>query len=241
MKAIARALLISLALVVAAPVTAVAHECCGWQGFYPYWWKGEDTMGYRFTEGFPGGDFDDRIRDAINNGWDAIGEASQPLWYQRDGGDYANFDFNRCPRVYRKNSIHWVNLAGPAAAVKACVADVDNNGNYELESAAMAIDSDPKFRDGSDADWNATIWGPDDPGEWDLWSVALHEWGHMNGSVGSRGSTDGKGHFVDGSTACPTDYALRAQRNVMCPWHWLTETTGSYLRDHDEHTFAGRY
>lgn len=200
-------------------VPAQAHTATGTGGYYNIRWKTDFTIKWRFTAEFPGGAY----RDKVHYGLGQWNNQNQPLQWIEYTPDYANYGWNTCPSTEQKDGIHWENISGALARVRTCVFTSNTSRLYNVQ---MVFDS-------SGVNWY-TGSGTPASNQFDLWSVATHEWGHMSGSLTNG---DGLGHFPEGDSACPED----PNRNAMCPstiagtiWSWNTKT-------HDEHTFQAAY
>lgn len=228
-----------------AMTPALAHDCCGWDGYYYYYYYWQAPTGpnvnWRFTEEFPAaGTMDDRVVDGAHLTWNVL-----PSDFDRVhlSGDYGNFNEDTCPstRPYQKNGIHWKNISPALGYVQACLWDGDSDGDFELHDTQMVLDSVPPA---------GTSWysGTGVPGanQFDAWSVAAHEFGHMGGHNQRLDDIDhdsggGMGHWREENALCPDAYPDLTWRETMCPATPLGWYFGYNLAEHEIHNFMGRY
>lgn len=229
--------------VAALAVPASSHTATGGtaSNFYLYKWVDDVTPAWRFTSGYPSTSaWRARIRDGATS-WNAQG---QPLQWHEVTPDLGSFDPSICSAsyFYQQNGIHYASISGapaePLAVVQPCVAL--RNGVMQLYTVNMIIN---KNYNTAGQIYSGT--GTPAPTQYDLWSVASHEWGHMAGSLfGSTAEGDGQGHFLESdNTICGA--LAGAARQTMCPQVLLGDTQQRDLEGdpyyHDTHTFFTAY
>lgn len=206
-------------LVPSAPAAAHPYSLYFTQGM----WTDDATISYGLNQGFPGGDFANRMYDGKNHWNNAdTGQEPQTYWTLTDYIPYGSFS-NPCGLATGGNNrgvLFWIDLdnlgSGVAGATLAC-----KSGSTWIK-ASMAIDSDQPWYPGTDGVPGTHL---------DLWSVATHEFGHWNGFWV---------HWAEGMAGiCPP--AWDSNRHTMCP----SISPGTYVqrhtKTHDIHTFQGAY
>lgn len=214
---------IAFAIAVLGVGSASAHSP---DSYYKYKWKRDLYQGFRFVSGYPTTtSHRSRILDGLH-AWNAL---NQSLKFAPFGeADFSSFDpYNPCAQPYGRNGIHWKSNSSPGQTWP-CVYSTG-----EMKNSQMVIDSTPPV-----AWWTGAGLPPSN--RLDLWSVATHEWGHMFSRM--TGGPDGKGHWGETSSLCPTDYGDAVyDRHTMCPGISAGSWNMSYLHDHDIHTFKSAY
>jgi len=115
--------------------------------------------------------------------------------------------------------------SGLLAETAACI----TGSPARIDVATMSFEHD----DPAEVDWNRGTDNPK-PGEWDLFSIAAHEAGHLTGWFYVSG-----GHLAEWETWCPETNA----RSTMCVGNSVVKGTKwlRTLEHHDEHTIANEY
>lgn len=222
---------------------ARAHTATGNNdtNFYRFRWIDDVTVAWRFTQGFTTtATFRQRIRDGANAWNNPAGGNPQPLQWWENTNTFNDFDPDTCPdKWYQQNGIHWRVIDGAAQTlgyVQACWF-TNAGGVAQLLSTNMVIDRQESWYSGTGT-----------PGltQFDLWSVASHERGHMSGSLrGQAPEGDGQGHFLEAdNTICGA--LAGSNRATMCPAILIGDNQQRDLEGgpnnwHDTHTFQAAY
>jgi len=190
-----------LALVTPTSVSADHNEDAFYNVSFPY----DKNVFWSFQPGFP----DDPKRGAVTNGfdqWDDKVEGRGPNFIkQADQNDGSPYEACNGPNsVSWRNDLQQHNIPVGVIAVTAWCVD---NTTYVMEGFAQVYDSDPKFGDGSDADWHVGD-GTVASRAVDMFGVSTHEVGHATG-WGAFGAQD---HFLQDAIC---DHSL-ANRQTMC-------------------------
>lgn len=213
--------LCALLTLAAVPSPASAHQQYPW---YAQKWVRDRSQTYRFVKGYPSGATRDRVVEQGDD-WRAL--SGHMGFTLSTSADYASFAWDVCPQPYGKNGIHWKNLERALGAVAVCT---EATPSYtEVMSANMAIDSSPY----AGYSWNTSA-GEPSPTQWDLGSVASHEWGHMTGRI--IGGTDGLGHWDVESALCTSN-----PKHTLCPSLLIGTSFRRSTELHDEDTFNAAY
>ena len=230
--ALRRKVLVSLAaaavLLTLLPSSASAHAQAD---YYPTRWLNGGTRTWFFDDGFPTGNKRARVRDAVA-AWNNL---NQTLTFTEGASADSGFDYvNSCPPTAGVNAIHWRNIPDGQGALG--ITYTCSIGT-EIYSTNMEFDSSRSWYDGTgdapDGFANQICSLP--PGcEWDIWSVAAHEWGHMTGFNGPFAD----GHFDPASDLCQSS---PGPEHTMCPTIEIGTERLRTLELHDRHTFENSY
>lgn len=218
-----------LAVLIIAPSVS-AHTS---STHYPQRWSSGSDVYFRFTAGFPGGDYRSRVLDGASQ-WTSRGGVAEVDFFWAGGSNAPNFDFqSNCNSNFNGiNGIHWADLdylgGGVLGVTYVC------RTSTTVVSFQMAFDNDRDWYrgtgDANDGFLNQCIPSCQD----DFWSVASHEFGHASGFVGPASTG---GHFAESDAVCPNDDS----RHTMCPSIYGGTERQRTLEDHDVHTFTGAY
>ncbi|HEX8581421.1 MAG TPA: hypothetical protein VF640_03795 [Acidimicrobiales bacterium] len=207
---------IAAAASIAVPARpAEAHADLIW--YFPRWWS-QDEVTFTFTAAVP-----TAARPRIDDG-----KQSWPTSTERPAVRFASSGSRwgmSCGGTDGRNGIHWTDL--PTGAVGRT--NVCPPGSTTLTDVEVGFEKYAPWHMGTSAP-------PYD--EYDLWSVATHEFGHALG--GWVGPSDENHHFLEDDTqgACPGGTA----NSTMCqtassPGAWWKRDVES----HDVHTMTNRY
>lgn len=193
------------------------------------------TVGWRFADGFPSGD---DIRARVKDGPRAWNDLNTNLSFNFQDGqpDYDPFPADQCPSLGadEKDALHWGSLSpGVLASTYVCTFfEAGGSDTDSIHSFQIKFNSDVDFYTGAG-----------DPGsnQIDLWSVAVHEFGHATGRACTRGSLtiagDGCGHFIN-SPLCDRTVS---SYHTMCRFIFFGKTWSRTLEEHDKDTFRNAY
>lgn len=213
----AAALPVIAVLMMTGATSAAAHDVAT---KVPQRWVEDANLSWAFTSGFPDTtSYRNRVRDGLQP-W---ASAATPLTWQENPEFSATYDpYLGCPSSKGRNGIFWRSDVDNYASVDDALAAVFkcSKPSGEIWSASMVFDS---TADGTHG-WYAGT-GTPGPGQYDLWQVATHEWGHVMGL----------NHFAAGSSECSSP------KHTMCPSSGLQETALRSLESHDIHTFESAY
>lgn len=203
-----------LSAMVAVPSVAAAHSPTFYTGGGGKW-TNFLSIGY-YQKGFPTTTHVARI----NNGhtqWNAAGPSGiEPdFWYAGTTSTAGNADLP-CSATY--NGVYWRNLDYLGIGVLGFTPHCENTAGV-VTRFSMSIDSNASWYTGT---------GEGPGGQYDLWSVASHEWGHATGWYG---------HFASSESIC-VDNSAQA---TMCPFIRDGTQRIRTLDTHTIHTFQAAY
>jgi Matrixin len=198
----------ALAILLLIPTAASGHAA---SQFYDFLWVSDLSVRWKFVSDFPSGNFRERVKDGAQK-WNDLDE---PMSFKKIDDLWDPYPPADCSpnEQYQKDGVHWGDITdGALAKTFRC------RTSSELWTFNIKFDSDRPWYTGTG----------DPPGDkFDMWGVAVHEFGHATGW---------KGHFEDSSQYC-TDVPY----HTMCPSlpsgaQWMRS-----LESHDTHTFGGAY
>lgn len=208
-----------------------AHAANDW--FPASWGANHFTVDWRFGENVPSGAY----RDRIISGPAAWNNLNRIMTFNRQTPDYASFSVNVCPNQTEKNGVHWGDYGSSIAFTVLCTfQDAGGSDNSHLHSFQIGLN---KF-----APWYTGTGGISctPTCRADLWSVAVHEFGHATGRGSTKGELmtagDGDGHFPMSWSVCDL---TQSDYHSMCAMEAPGETWGRSLNTHDIDTFKNRY
>lgn len=206
------------AIITAQP--AAAHHLGGFGPLFP----ANPTI--RFTQGFPGGAFRDRVGISARAEWNFVMGGERPI--NAPGADIANFNpMAQCAPDANSITIHWIDTATTGHANALGVTNFCTIGNQRYDAHiwydAVGRDWYTGVGDANDGLLNQCIPSCQD----DFWSVASHEQGHAMAFD----------HFADGGAICSNN----SLRHTMCPSiYGGTERQRDY-EIHEEESFHIAY
>lgn len=220
------------------PTPAFGHA---WSDWHRWRWtttvidgvQTDRNVQWRFVDNFPQGDGGrSRVLDAGAR-WNNVG-TSLRFDYQASQPDWGSLGWGTCSSSYQYDKVGWTAI-GPSGF----------SNDEPLGQASSCT-----FGSNSSAAWNFKIrfnsgapWYKGDgsvpSGKYDLWSVAMHEFGHATGR--NRGG-DGDGHFSESSTYCPNYNASNfSTRHTMCPSTYSGTALQRTLETHDVDVLQNAY
>lgn len=208
----------------------------------------DPLVNWRFTNQVP--NVGDGTRNRIKDGaaqWNALG---QSMTFAYDGQpDYEQPAIWReyCGDDYQQDGVHWFNIDDSVALAEvykcSSVENAGGTGGTQLHSFQIRFDSSRNWFTGSGTGI-ASI-------QYDLWSVAAHEFGHATGRGGTATAGlsplptengvvvgDASGHFTLSTTYCNTNATAW---HTMCAGVVNGTIWGRSLNTHDIDVFKGSY
>jgi hypothetical protein len=218
--------LLSVALVgftaVSTTAPAAAHDQ---PNYYPQRWSG--ARGWFFTTEVPSGAVRDRLRNGLQ-AWNAVG---QPFFF---GGQL----LDQPPTVnpYSCNGqtaigMWWRGIDGRNNTLGETA--ICTSGTTIVQANIIFDNSEYWYTGTGDAPSDPLICLRDHCGEFDLYSVAVHEAGHATGFAGPFN----EGHFDAADAICSSD----STQQTMCPFTRKGSESNRSLESHDVHTFDASY
>ena len=200
----------TIAVVLAGAVLAITALAHSGGDAYPTRWKREQTVVYRFDGKVPGGKFRERVMDAAKQ-WNKLKPA---LNFKKAKGKGVRYPQSQCGSEYQDDVITMRDTGGGGAlgVTTWCTFSKDS----EIHSFQIAFDKGREWYKGKKKP---------KAGQWDVFSVATHEFGHAAGR---------SGHFNDGGSQCKKN-----PEHVMCPT--LPKGDKRQTAKHDKHTFKSAY
>lgn len=191
-------MIIVAALVLLVPSVAYAHHLPTWGAL----WGSHSTITIQVTQGFPGGDYINRI-DSGRNEWNTVGTTRT---INRDANRIANFNPQaQCPPNLGTTTMHWLETSAmgfPTALGVTGYCYYVASGSRASSWTAYDTDRDwyTGTGDANDGLFNLCVTGCQD----DFWSVVSHELGHAMGFDHFNSSDSVCGNNNGQHTMCPT-------------------------------------
>jgi hypothetical protein len=217
----------------------IANECVNTSRNVKWRFVAKDAHG-----GFPaGGGMRDRIRDAAGR-WNNQDTSMTFVW-DSASPEWSGFGWPNgiCPAFraadYQKNKVGWTDINGDGFIPTEPLAEVFACRNRENDSKPWAM-LQFWMRVNNDAPWYSGT-GSVPSGQFDLWGLATHEFGHAGGRL-MGGDTDG--HFWDTSSLCPGDLIdgqSPSGRHTMCQTVVNGGAGARSPEEHDKDTFVNAY
>lgn len=219
---------LAVAVVVLALGFAPAAHAHDPTPYYTMHWTPAKSVPMLWAPSFPGGEWRSRVANA-RGAWNRL-SPNAPLFYDA-GQSRTEMAMGNCsPAALGINQVHFANLdfVGHPLGVSWACYRVQPNGAHEMFGVTVAFDS------GAGYDWYT---GTGNPGhqQYDLRSVATHEFGHLTGFVGDP-QTGTNMHF-DGALCVP----VAATYQTMCAGTYQGANWTATLGDHDRHTLLAAY
>lgn len=204
------------ALIVAG--TSLAHPPSNF--YFSKWHSSERTQFYDFEDGFPAGDFRDRVENGARQ-WTQLGSDMD----FRRGTVRLDYDYGPCSKPsLGENGIFWEFIDGEPGP---------GESRIHAQTKACAKINDPshirafQMRFDSGDNWHTGLSDP--PGSRvDAFSLGAHEFGHAGGFFG---------HFDDGASICDPG----APKQTMCQGLNYGQMFWRSLEEHDRHVFKDAY
>lgn len=228
-------LLVGLTLAsLSASSTSQAHPA---GDFYKAKWGSNrltDGVKWRFTQGFPGGNYRDRMKDAAAR-WNNLNQ-SMKFNFEQNQSDYSDFSFSSCPTSggpdgngTEKDAMHWGPIDGVAIGQANLCTFYESGGTDANSYKSFQIKMDSNVTDwyvGTNDSFSGT----------DLLGPAAHEFGHATGR--EVGGYDGDGHFDPNGTYCPL---TESGHHTMCASVIVNRSWDRSLNTHDKDAFQNAY
>jgi hypothetical protein len=210
-------LLIALSLSTAAlPGAASAHPANS--TYYPMGWQERDIYYYFSGTSWSSiGSIASRMRDAAWQ-WSMLNEGG----FRYVDGGARTLSSTGCNGA-NENGLFWQWLDGPGNKAGRTYWCTYNNAPGRIYSMRLVMD-------GSETNWY-TGTGTPSSGSLDLWSLGVHEFGHVTGFL----------YHWDEELGEPALCPFNVYRESMCAAVVLGTTYSRSPHDHDKHTFGNRY
>jgi Matrixin len=194
--------------------------------YYPKRWKTDLSQKWWFTSGFTS---NDAIRDRVGDGLIQWNRQAQPMSFNYSGVR-SGYDPYVCGYAYGTNSVFWRTIDGSSGALGVTITCANS---VEIRTSQLVFDKDEEWCTGTGNCYDG-VFGTGVGANFDLWSIATHEWGHMTGFTGPFAN----GHFDPDAAICEgTDEA----QQTMCPYYQAGSERWRTTNTHDEHTFQDAY
>lgn len=217
------------------PAINEAHLASEYYGFF--WTTGsqdgiatDQSAEWRFTDNFPSGQ---GLQNRVKNGAMAWNELPPDMSFPESNGTVNGLNWDvQCPfpptqSAYQDNRVGWQSIPGNEALAQAQYCGINET---TLLNFRIRFDRDRNWYGGTDTPA---------PSEYDMWSVAGHEFGHAGGRA--KGG-DGDGHFLQTSPLCPdVDSQHFDERHTMCPSTPRGTRVQRSLEEHDRDVFRNAY
>jgi hypothetical protein len=218
------------------PTAVAAHP---WADWHIHRWtttviggiQTDRNVDWRFVDNVPSGDGTRaRIRDAAAR-WSNVGTS---LSFNFGSNEAAGLGWGTCPNSYQDDRVGWTNIGSSGFSHSEPLGQAQNCHFSSNTNAAWSF----KIRFNKDAPWyTGTGTPPSD--RYDLWSLAMHEFGHVTGRY--KGG-DGNGHFRESSDYCPGPKSSSfSWRHTMCPSIYIGKTNQRTLETHDKDVLQNAY
>jgi len=182
------------------------------------WARTDGRLPWRFESDFP----NTIKRDAVVAAANAWADTNAGYVFDRVGPDFENLNWlDHCVTDANawKSVVQWIDIQ------KAGTATLCSRGTTK-QAVRLRLDSNP-----SPYGWYSGTGCCPGPNQWDMWSVAAHEFGHFLAFLDGPGD-DGGSHFHElDESACPDLYTDRYNaRETMCPGSpgWTVQRRPSY-------------
>lgn len=228
MVGVAAAILLGQQVLAATPSSADHSD----QPYYGVPWisagSQDRIVDWRFDNGVPA-NMRTIIRSAADV-WTNLPQQYMYFLYSSGSADYTSTEWNQCTSTYQRNAVGYGDIVSgqtdPYLAVTQTCPRSNSDGSYSLNQFKMLISNDQPF----DVDGGFVP-----PGQYDLYSVMTHEFGHATGRTSVL--IQNAGHYpASDSVACsPT---IPNDRSTMCENPYPTSAQyGRTLSSHDQSSF----
>lgn len=241
MSRIKQIVAVASATLVFASLSATPALAHAWSDWHEFRWtttvidgiQTDRNVDWRFVDNFPTGDGGrSRVVDAANR-WENVG-TSLKFNYQSSQPDWGSLGWGTCSSNYQYDKVGWTAIGASGFSNDEPLGQASSCRFGSTPTAGW----DFRIRFNKDAPWYK---GTDSvpSGKYDLFSVAMHEFGHVTGRT--KGG-DGSGHFKESSSYCPGPSSSSwSERHTMCPSTYSGTSLQRTLEAHDSDVLQNAY